>query len=739
MPPRKRARKGQARGQAKQNQQQTAANEPCPQPGATGTPEIVRLCGDGGVQQSGNQVSYSPEINATGSSMLNTWTSALGVQGTPLAQTIAQNTQSDFQMPDVRCADDDIAMHVPQDICIKIWKNEYINLASLLKKNQKRRGEESGNLFINEHGQIQTRPKVLKEITNIREWTDAFLIFMTIYLKKYQDKVFEVVHSNGNKFELGSTPVDLSAFEKELQEYPDRQTAEELKNGFKNGFHINFEGPRKLVISKNLPSANKAPDIVRQKITKELEAGRVAGPFQTVPFTDFRVSPLGLVPKKQPGEYRLIHHLSYPEVDSINDYIDPEFCSVQYTRFDQAVKMIQKLGKGALLGKADIKNAFCLMIISPDDFPLLGFMFDGQYFFDRCLPFGLSYSCALWEKFAHFLHYAVRESCTVGELEHYLDDFLFGGEAGTTDCQEIMTSFFKTCGKMGVPVADEKTEGPQTIIIFLGFELDSILMEVRIPKDKIMKLQSLIEEILHKSSITLEVMQSLLGSLNFMCRAIVPGRPFCRRLINATRGITKPYHHIRISKAMRLDLQTWLTFFKLFNGVSVFHDRFWLSNADLCLFTDSSASYGKGFGAYFQGKWTYGLWPAEWFHRGITDDITVLELFPIFVALEIWGQHLSNKKILFKCDNQAVVHILNSQTSKAEYVMVLVRIITLKCLQLNVVLKAEHLSTSRNAVTDSLSRLQMNRFRQLAPEAEPEPEPVPDHLWSVFNQEPTSL
>ena len=193
MPPRKRARKGQARGQAKQNQQQTAANEPCPQPGATGTPEIVRLCGDGGVQQSGNQVSYSPEINATGSSMLNTWTSALGVQGTPLAQTIAQNTQSDFQMPDVRCADDDIAMHVPQDICIKIWKNEYINLASLLKKNQKRRGEESGNLFINEHGQIQTRPKVLKEITNIREWTDAFSIFMTIYLKKYQDKVFELI------------------------------------------------------------------------------------------------------------------------------------------------------------------------------------------------------------------------------------------------------------------------------------------------------------------------------------------------------------------------------------------------------------------------------------------------------------------------------------------------------------------------------------------------------------------
>lgn len=89
MPPRKKARKSQARGQAKQHQQNSAANGPCPQPAATETPEIVRLSGDVGIQQSGNQVSYSPEVNPTGSSMLNAWTSVLGVQGTPLSQTIA--------------------------------------------------------------------------------------------------------------------------------------------------------------------------------------------------------------------------------------------------------------------------------------------------------------------------------------------------------------------------------------------------------------------------------------------------------------------------------------------------------------------------------------------------------------------------------------------------------------------------------------------------------------------------
>ena len=93
-------------------------------------------------------------------------------------------------------------------------------------------------------------------------------------------------------------------------------------------------------------------------------------------------------------------------------------------------------------------------------------------------------------------------------------------------------------------------------------------------KDKIMKLQSLIEKNITQVQCNTgmgrmaEVMQSLLGSPTFICRAIIPSRPFCHRLINATRGIAKPYHHIRISKAMRLVLHTWLTFFKSFNGIS---------------------------------------------------------------------------------------------------------------------------------------------------------------------------
>lgn len=65
-------------------------------------------------------------------------------------------------------------------------------------------------------------------------------------------------------------------------------------------------------------SAHIQPESIDQKIQKEIIAGRVQWPFDNKPFSDLQSSPLGLVEKKEPGEFRIIHHLSYPENQSIN-------------------------------------------------------------------------------------------------------------------------------------------------------------------------------------------------------------------------------------------------------------------------------------------------------------------------------------------------------------------------------------------------------------------------------------
>lgn len=114
------------------------------------------------------------------------------------------------------------------------------------------------------------------------------------------------------------------------------------------------------------------PEVVDAKITKEIEAGRIARPFRNRPFFPFRISPLGVIPKKTPGEFRLIHHLPYPKGLSINDGISSDNSSVSYASIADAISHIKAAGYGCFLAKTDIKNAFRIIPIRPQDYSLLG-------------------------------------------------------------------------------------------------------------------------------------------------------------------------------------------------------------------------------------------------------------------------------------------------------------------------------------------------------------------------------
>ena len=148
---------------------------------------------------------------------------------------------------------------------------------------------------------------------------------------------------------------------------------------------------------------------------------------------------------------------------------------------------------------------------------------------------------------------------------------------------------------------------------------------------------------------------------------------------------------------------------------SVFHDRFWVSNEDVQLFTDSAAGKGLGFGAVFGNMWAHGVWPEMWHMSGITSDITVLEMFPILVSLVVWGPYLPNKKIRFRCDNEAVVHILNTMTSRSEKKMILVRATTLECMKHNMVIKITHIAGKTNVLCDLISRLCTAEISRISP------------------------
>lgn len=91
------------------------------------------------------------------------------------------------------------------------------------------------------------------------------------------------------------------------------------------------------------------------------------------------MSPLGVVPKKQPGEDIMIQHLSFPYGGLVNDFIPTQFCSVHYASVDDAIRMIKKLGPGCTLAKTDVRSAFRVIPVHPKDYHLLGMQWRGKY------------------------------------------------------------------------------------------------------------------------------------------------------------------------------------------------------------------------------------------------------------------------------------------------------------------------------------------------------------------------
>ena len=295
---------------------------------------------------------------------------------------------------------------------------------------------------------------------------------------------------------------------------------------------------------------------------------------------------------------------------------------------------------------------------------------------DAVLPMGCSSSCSIFEQFSTALEWVAKHKLGATEIVHVIDDFLFLAPSHTK-CALDMNAFIALCRKLGVPLAPDTTMGPSTCIPFLGITLDTVQMEARLPENMLQKARELLCNFLGRNKVTLRKLQSLIGVLNFACSVVVPGRAFLRRLIDLTVGVSRPYHYIRLTRQVKLDMQIWQEFLVDFNGKAFFIDERFVSGDYLELYTDASG--GIGYGAVFGKEWFSGLWPPHWH----TINITALELYPIVASVGTWGDRWANQSICFYTDNEALVAIINTQTSRELHVMALIRILVLTCLKLN--------------------------------------------------------
>ena len=516
-----------------------------------------------------------------------------------------------------------------------------------------------------------------------------------------------------------------------------------LVDGFTNRFSLEYTGCEEVKITAPNLKLRVGDEIdLWNKVMKEVEMKRFAGPFVEPPFEHFIQSSIGLVPKDNGKDVRLIFHLSYPKngTTSVNANTDPEKCSVKYPDLTDAIVRCLEEGCSCFSAKSDMRSAFRQLGVLKRHWKLLLMKCkdpeSGQifWFVDKAVPFGHGISCSLFQSFSDAVSHIV-EYFTKKVNINYLDDFFFVALLKAI-CDEQVATFLETCKFINFPVSMEKTIWGQTCLTFLGFLIDTVNQIIAVPMEKISRAINMITYVLNKpkKSITLLQLQKIGGFLNFLGKAIIPGRAFTRRLYSHVNSKLLPHHHLRITKDMRLDLTMWLHFLQT---PQAFYRPFmdltknWYAD-ELDFYSDATTNPILGMGAKCQKSWMFTQWDPVF----ITDEkpsIMYLELYAVTAAVLAWIHRFENRRIILFCDNIAVCYMINKTTSSCMKCMILIRIIVFQSLIHNVRIFAKYVPTWANSEADDLSRRKLEKFAAIAAAKnyDREPTSMPSQIWPM--------
>lgn len=245
-------------------------------------------------------------------------------------------------------------------------------------------------------------------------------------------------------------------------------------------------------------------------------------------------------------------------------------------------------------------------------------------------------------------------------------------------------------------------------------------------------------------------MQKLTGLLNFLGRAIVPGRAFTRRMYSKYKSM-KQHHHIRVDNKLRLDCRMWEQFLCNPGNVSrpfcdFQQDR---GAVTIRLETDASLNAKLGFGGLYcrsvidnnevgtheKLSWFSQKWPHKFIEKSDC-SIEVAELLGSCMAVTMWINELKGKRVVIWCDNQAVVHMINNSSSSCSKCMYLIRHLTLLCMTFSLRVFCKYISTEDNRWADQLSRMKIEQFLKEATRSQEfmvdkMATPLPSSLWPI--------
>ena len=492
-----------------------------------------------------------------------------------------------------------------------------------------------------------------------------------------------------------TSQLNIEEWEKQLQDYWDVQLLQLLKFGFPLDSNRASELKHD---NKSHTSATEFPADVEAYLSEEIKYGAMLGPFSHCPITDCHFSPLLTREKSNSTNRHVMVDLSWPKHFSVNagidknSYLGTDFI-LSFPTIDDITDAVKKVGRGAHIYKIDVSRAFRHVRLDPHDYDLMGLNWKSVTYVDATLAFGTQIFQRLSDAIRHMMH---RQGFTV---LNYVDDFI--GVETPCVARRSYDALLELLQKLGLEVSVNKLVGPATKVTCLGVDVDSVERMVSIPDAKLRQIVLSVKEWLQKHFCSKRQLQSLLGNLLYVHKCVKPGRYFLNRMLELLRN-NYDASTITPTHEFKRDLRWFDKFLSRYNGRSFFDHKpvFGVIDLDACL---------TGLGGRYNNK-VYHLPVVEHFQNL---GIVHLEMVNILVAVRIFAPDWQHRSILVRCDNAAVVQVLNNGKTKDPFLATCARNIWYFMAHHDINLSYSHVLGKNNQVADLLSRWQ-NTQQQMA-------------------------
>jgi len=117
-------------------------------------------------------------------------------------------------------------------------------------------------------------------------------------------------------------------------------------------------------------------------------------------------------------------------------------------------------------------------------------------------------------------------------------------------------------------------------------------MEIRLPPDKLIRMQALLKTWLPKKKASKREILSLVGILQHATKVVRPGRAFVSQMYSQASKLRKMHFITRLNVAFRSDLLWWYAFLQSWNGLNILHHPALPALPDFLAHTDASGAWG---------------------------------------------------------------------------------------------------------------------------------------------------